>query len=73
MGVNTNNHLERFNGTLKYTFMMRRKARQLAQLAELLMTDVMTHYAQDRQKKLVGLESSGRCLRVALCLERRLA
>eukprot|EP00611_Tribonema_gayanum_P026463 TRINITY_DN630_c0_g1_i7.p1 TRINITY_DN630_c0_g1~~TRINITY_DN630_c0_g1_i7.p1 ORF type:complete len:600 (-),score=121.78 TRINITY_DN630_c0_g1_i7:81-1880(-) len=58
MDVNTNNHLERWNGTLKYVFLMRKKARQLAQLLSLLVTEVMPHYIHDRQKKLAGLESS---------------
>jgi hypothetical protein len=61
LDVNTNNHLERFNGLLKYVFMNRKKARQIAELLLKLVTDVMVHYMQDRQKKLSGLESSGIC------------
>jgi hypothetical protein len=59
LDVNTNNHLERFNGLLKYVFMNRKKARQIAELLLKLVTVVMPHYMQDRQKKLAGLESSG--------------
>ncbi|KAG5192061.1 hypothetical protein JKP88DRAFT_266351 [Tribonema minus] len=58
MDVNTNNHLERWTGTLKYVFLMRKKARQLAQLLSLLVTKVMPHYMHDREKKLAGLESA---------------
>jgi hypothetical protein len=59
MDVNTNNHLERWNGTLKYVFLLRKKARQLAQLLGLLVSEVMPHYINDRLKKLSGLKSSG--------------
>lgn len=62
MEVNTNNHLERWNGTLKYVFMLKKKARTLATLLTVLVAEVMPHYIHDRQKKLAGLESSGTLL-----------
>jgi hypothetical protein len=59
MDVNTNNHLERWNGILKYVFLNRKKATQLAGLLTLLVSEVMVHFINDRQKKLAGLETSG--------------
>ena len=59
MDVNTNNHLERWNGTLKYVFLLRKKVRMLSKLLSELVTEVMPHYIYDRLKKLAGLESSG--------------
>ncbi|KAG5182502.1 hypothetical protein JKP88DRAFT_255926 [Tribonema minus] len=59
MDVNTNNHLERWNGTLKYVFLLKKKMRQLALLLSTLIKSVMPHCIYDRQKKLAGLESSG--------------
>jgi hypothetical protein len=59
MDVNTNNHLERFFGLLKYNFLQKRKMPQLAQLVCVLLTDVMPYYIRGRLKKLSGLQSSG--------------
>jgi hypothetical protein len=39
--------------------LLRKKARQLAQLLGLLVSEVMPHYINDRLKKLSGLKSSG--------------
>jgi hypothetical protein len=60
MKVNTNNHLERFNGIFKYVFLQRKKSRSLQQLLKMIVGEVMPHYLTDRLKKLAGLQRSGK-------------
>jgi hypothetical protein len=79
MKVNTNNHLERFNGIFKYVFLQRKKSRSLQLLLKTIVGEVMTHYLTDRLKKLAGLQRSGKLItyvhnRVTegtVCLHRR--
>lgn len=62
MDVNTNNHLERWIGIFKYMFLHGKKLAQLAQLINLLLTDVFPHYEKDRLKKIIGVEQSSKWL-----------
>lgn len=56
LNIDTNNHLERFMGVLKTSFMDGRKACTVADLIHLLVTKVMPYYARERQFKISGLE-----------------
>lgn len=59
LGINTNNHLERWFGIFKLIFMHGRKFTCLHELVLLLVEQVMPFYLQDRLKKLACLKQSG--------------
>jgi len=59
MGIDTNNHLERWFGLLKITILRRKRLPQLAMLATVLVEDVMLPSLEARLAKLAQLERSG--------------
>lgn len=61
MGIDTNNHLERWFGLLKITILKRKRLPQLAMLVTTIIEDVMLPALESRLGKLARLECSREC------------
>jgi hypothetical protein len=59
LGINTNNHLERWFGLLKNTILQRKRLPRLVLLIGVLLEDVMVPAINDHLMKLSQLERSG--------------
>jgi hypothetical protein len=59
LGINTNNHLERWFGLFKNTILQRKRLPRLVLLMGVLLQEVMVPAINDRLMKLSQLERSG--------------